>query len=153
MRSSPFFASEMLDAFDAIASDISETLHLENMSEKVHSPHCILYRLLTHGGSVISWRVRLTASVDSASYLQGSELFARAYRIVRPIWSCVASWGLAFAWQSLSPEEYAKRLVQTPCKYYDSAYEVRGSLACELLERLNQVVCVYMDSDSHHIIE
>lgn len=152
MESSSWYAPEMLDLFEDIASDISETLHLEHMSEKVHSPHCILYRLLTQCG-ITNWSVRLAANVDSVSYLPGSELFARAYRVVRPIWSCVASWGLAVAWQSLSPGEYHKRVVQTPCTFYDEAYEVRGSIAFELLKRLNQVTCVYMDTDSHHIIE
>lgn len=153
MRQSYFDAGEMLEALDDIACDISESLHLEHMTDKVHSSHCILCRLLTQCGSVTSWRVRLAANIDSVSYLSGSELYARAYREVRPIWSCMASAGLAVAWQSLSHDEYERRVAHTPCTYYDAAYDVQGSLAFELLERLNQVTCVYMDAYSHHIVD
>jgi hypothetical protein len=146
-------ASEMLEALDDIACDIGDSLHLEHMTDKVHSPHCILHRLLTQCGSVSRWRARLAATVDSFSYLCGSELHALAYREVRPIWACVASAGLGVAWQSLSHVEYETRLVRTPCTYFDASYESQGSLAFELLERLRQVVCVYMDDRSHHIIE
>ena len=147
------YASEMLDALDDIASVIGDTLHIKHMSDKVHSPHCILHRLLAHSGTAENWSMRLAASVDSVSYLTGSELYARAYRVERPPWACLLSCGLGIAWQNLSPDDYDKRVVQPPCAYYDAAYLVPGSLVFQLLQRLDHVSCVYMDSYSHHILD
>ena len=115
----------MRDALEDIANEIGDTLHLEHMSNMAHSAHCILHRLLTHSATTTAtWRIRLAASVDSVSYLTGSELYARAYRDVPPAWACLASSGLGIAWQNLSPADYDERVVRTPCTYYDAAYEV-----------------------------